>query len=148
MPSALHFTMQVSGPDQISRGRVQSMVERYSGVAQLTGAGILLEWNGQREHSDVAGGSVTSRSEVLPLVRREIPARLIVEATLRRRWWKPYIRIRVSDLGCLDGVPGAAGAECRLRVAREDRHAATEFLIDLRLLAADAELRALEGPAE
>jgi hypothetical protein len=145
MPTALHFTLRRSGPDQVDRGRVQSVVERYSGVARLSGTSLVLEWNGERRQSDVFGGSVTNTVEALPAERREIPARQVVEAVLQRRLWRPCIRLRVSDVRCLAGMPGATGAECRLRIAREDRGAAAEFLADLRLLVADAELDALEN---
>lgn len=144
MPAALPFTARISGPDQITRGRVESVEERYAGVARLSETALHLEWSGRREHTDVKGGSVTSRLEQLPVQRLIIPARSVMEATLRRRWWRPYLRIRVYDVSCLDGFPGAAATECRLLIAREDRARAVEFITDLRLLVADAELRAAE----
>ncbi|MGE5927643.1 MAG: hypothetical protein ACM357_09825 [Gemmatimonadota bacterium] len=144
MPSALPFTIRLKGADQVAAGRVQSVEERHAGVARLAEAGVQLEWSGRREHTDVKGGSVTSRGEQLPVTRIVVPARHIMEATLRRRWWRPYLRLRVSDVHSLAGIPGAAGTECRLRIAREDRGRAVEFITDLRLLMADAELRAAE----
>jgi hypothetical protein len=144
MPSALPFTVRLKGPDQVAAGRVQSVEERHAGVARLSEAGLHLEWGGRREHTDVKGGSVSSRVEELPVARLVVPARRILEATLRRRWWRPHLRLRVSDVESLAGFPGAAGTECRLRIAREDRGRAVEFLTDLRLLMADAELRAAE----
>ena len=144
MPAALPFTLRIPGPDQITRGRVESVTERYSGVARLGATALHLEWSGKREHTDVRGGSVTSRVEQLPVARLTIPARSILEATLRNRLWRPHVRIRVSDVTTLDGFPTAAATECRLGIAREDRARAVEFLTDLRLLVADAELEAAE----
>lgn len=144
MPSALPFTVRITGPDQIAGGRVRTVEERYAGVARLSDAGVHLEWGGRREHTDVRGGSVASRAEQLPVTRLTIPAPRILEATLRHRWWRPSLRLRVTDVDALAGFPGASATECRMRIAREDRARATEFLTDLRLLMADAELRAAE----
>lgn len=144
MPAALPFTLRISGPDQITRGRVESVQERYAGVARLGDKALHLEWSGKREHTDVKGGSVTTRVEQLPVVRLTIPARSILEATLRHRLWRPHVRLRVTDVSALNGFPAAAATECRLGIAREDRARAVEFLTDLRLLVADAELEAAE----
>jgi hypothetical protein len=144
MPAALPFTLRIPGPDQITRGRVESVEERYAGVARLDERALHLEWSGKRVHTDVKGGSVTSRVEQLPVARVVVPARSIMEATLRHRLWRPYVRIRVTDVSSLEGFPGAAATECRLRISREDRARAVEFLTDLRLLVADAELNAAE----
>lgn len=144
MPSALPFTLRLNGPDQIAGGRVQSVADRYAGVARLSETELHLECSGRREHTDIRGGSVTSRTEQLPVARVAIPARRIMEATLRSRWWRPSLRLRVTDVDTLGGFPGASATECSLRIAREDRGRAVEFLTDLRLLMADAELRAAE----
>ena len=144
MPSALPFTIRLKGADQITGGRVQSVEERHAGVAWLSANDLQLECSGRREHTDIKGGSVASRTEQLPVTRIAVPARRIIEATLRNRWWRPYLRLRVSDVDTLTGLPGASGTECRLRIAREDRARAVEFITDLRLLMADAELRAAE----
>ncbi len=113
-------------------------------MARLSETALHLEWSGRREHTDVKGGSVASRTEQLPVMRLVIPARRILEVTLRRRWWRPGLRLRVSDVGALAGFPGASATECSMRIAREDRARAVEFITDLRLLLADAELRAAE----
>lgn len=144
MPSALPFTVRLKGADQIAGGRVQSVEERHAGVVRLSEAGLHLEWSGRREHTDIRGGSVSSRTEQLPVTRIVVPARHIIEATLGRRWWRPYLRLRVSDVESLARFPGAVATECRLRIAREDVSLAVEFITDLRLLMADAELRAAE----
>lgn len=144
MAAALPFTVRISGPEQVTRGRVQSVGERYSGVVRLSETALHLEWSGRREHTDVKGGSVTSQVEQLPVTRIEVPARSIMEATLRWRWWRPYVRLRVNDVEALTGFPGASATECRLRISREDRARAVEFITDLRLLMADSELRAAE----
>ncbi|HEU4827565.1 MAG TPA: hypothetical protein VFT04_00075 [Gemmatimonadales bacterium] len=144
MPSALPFTVRTRSPEQVTAGRVQTVEERYSGVVRLSESGLHLEWSGRREHTDTRSGSVTSRVEQLPVARIVIPARGIMEATLRWRWWRPYVRLRVNDVGSLEGFPGANATECRLRISREDRARAVEFITDLRLLMADAELRAAE----
>jgi hypothetical protein len=144
MPSALPFTVRLKRPDQIASGRVRSVEERYAGVARLSDAALQLEWSGSREHTDIKGGSVASRMEQLPVSRLTIPAGRILEAGIRRRWWRPCLRLRVTDVEALEGFPGASATECRVRIAREDRARATEFLTDLRLLVADAELRAAE----
>lgn len=144
MSIALPFTLRTARPDQITRGRVESVAERYAGVARLSDTALHLEWAGRREHTDVKGGSVTSRVEPLSAMRAVIPAESIMEATLRRTWWRPYLRIRINGVGFLDGFPGADATECRLRISREDRARAVEFVTDLRLLVADAELRAAQ----
>lgn len=144
MTSALPFALRVQSPDQITRGRIESREERYSGVARLSHTALLLEWSGVREDTDVKGGSVTSRIEPLAVARLAIPAGSIMDASLRKQWWRLFLRIRVNDVSRLAGFPGAAATECRLRISREDHSRAREFLADLRLLMADSELRSAE----
>ena len=66
-------------------------------------------------------------------------------ARLRRRWFWRELVLTATDLRAFAGLPGAAGVELRLRVARQYRAEARELVGALQLQLAELALQRAEA---
>lgn len=65
-------------------------------------------------------------------------------------WFKHWITLRTGNLRALHGIPGSAGCELRLRVARRDKAAARELVsavnLELQSQSMQKMIQQLENP--
>ncbi|HEU4631460.1 MAG TPA: hypothetical protein VFS08_17030 [Gemmatimonadaceae bacterium] len=119
---------------------------RVVGLARLEPDALVVQFAESRHVVHVlAAGGVEQRRESDVVSDRRIPLEAISGARVAWGLLGPRLVVTTSDLRALAGMPGANGAELRLRIARRHRTAASELVAELQLQLADLALRRAEA---
>lgn len=149
MPSAeVPFTVRLSDEHiATSAGSFYVAADRrVVGIARLEPDALVLQFSESRHVVHVlAAGGVEQRREADTVSDRRIPLDAISGARVGWSLLGARLVVTTSDLRATAGMPGANGAELRLRIARRHRAAAAELVAELQLQVADLALRRAEA---
>ena len=150
--AAVPFTLRRS-KDVIAGREITSTRETVHGLLRRDGERVLIQWRTSRA-IDRVGSEIRSDSEVEPVRELSLPLSALAGAEVRSSWL-PWPRLHVvltgADLRAFENLAGMEGlqlkhpAQFEIRVARDSRLAALEFVSELELALADRALRAAEN---
>lgn len=146
--ATLPFTI-LRSRDVIAKKEITSTRETVHGLLRLDGERVLIQWRTSRA-IDRVGSEIRSDSEVDAVRELSLPLSALAGAEFRSSWL-PWSRLQViltgADMRAFESLAGSDGlqlthpAQFAIRVARDARAAAIEFVSELELALADRALR-------
>ena len=115
------------------------------GMLRLDEERLLVQLVESRKRVEVTDGGYRERRETDDVTEREVPLAHVGGARLRWRWFRHELVLTATDLRAFAGIPGAAGVELRLRVARRHLADALELVQSLQLQLAELALQRAEA---
>jgi hypothetical protein len=118
------------------------------GMLRLEAERLVVQLAESRKLVELTDSGYHQRTESDDVTERAVPLAQLRDARLRRRWLVRELVLTATDLRAFAGLPGAAGVELRVRIARRHRAEAEELVGAVRLQVAELALQRAEAMRE